>query len=98
MRLESEIAMNNTVFIHADQLGVLSQQVRDMALPTHTKRARQSDFGRMVKLLKNLRLINPTRAVLYIAYGVNNAGHSGLLVVYESPQQEVGVTQPKGDA
>lgn len=90
--------MNDAVFIHTDQLGVLGQQVRDVAQATTTKRARQSDFGRMVKMLKALRLINPTRSVLYIAYGVNNAGHTGMLVVYESPQQEVGVIQPLGDA
>lgn len=88
----------NSTFIEFSRLGVLDEQIRNITSPTTLKRTRQREFGRLARLLKDLRLIDKQRKIKYLGMCSNAAGEFGLLVTFESPDKEVGVVMPQTPA
>ena len=66
-------------WLEAHRLGVMEQQLQQMGAAT-TARARKSEFIRIARLFKDLKLIPKAEQITAIALGVNCLGERGVLI------------------
>lgn len=83
-----------TIAIPAHNLGALEQAFKQLDT-FKLKRERQSEFQRICRVLKDLRLIDPKERILGVSLGVDKAGELTAFVSCELLERHVGQEVPR---